>query len=114
MEKKIKIDNKLPKPLFFIILCCCLFWYSTSIQAYAEESPFSIKAELLPSDNDVYDIQVTVENLGTDWEGIVRLRLGTTYGELNGCAFDTVLALPQGSKKQFSVKIPTISVGSTN
>lgn len=114
MEKKIKIDNKLRKPLFFIILCCCLFWYSTSIQAYAEESPFSIKAELLPSDNDVYDIQVTVENLGTDWEGIVRLRLGTTYGELNGCAFDTVLALPQGSKKQFSVKIPTISVGSTN
>jgi len=114
MKEKIKIDNKLRKTLFFTFLCCCVFWVSTGMLAHAEESPFFINAELLPSDNDVYDIQVTVENLGTDWEGIVRLRLGTTYGELNDCAFDTVLALPQGSKKQFTVKIPTVSTGSTN
>lgn len=76
------------------------------------ESAFSIDAALLRSDSETYDIRVTVENRGNDWEGIVRLLVDENYQV--PCAFDTVLSLPQGSKKQFVVKVPVNSVRSTN
>lgn len=75
-------------------------------------SAFSIEAELLRSDSETYDIRLTVENRGADWEGIVRLLVDENYQV--PCAFDTVLSLPQGSKKQFVVKVPANSVRSTN
>ena len=75
-------------------------------------SAFSIAAELLRSDRETYDVKVTVENQGADWEGIVRLIVNENYQV--PCAYDTVLSLPQGSKKQFVVKVPVDSVRSTN
>lgn len=76
--------------------------------------PIDIDAEVLPSGKNTYDIQLTIENQGADWEGIVRLRVTGSYGEMRGCAYDTVLSLPSGSTKQFVVKIPKDSVSSTS
>lgn len=73
-----------------------------------------IDAEVLPSGKNTYDIRLTIENQGADWEGIVRLRGNGSYGEMRGCVYDTVLSLPSGSTKQFVVKIPKDSVSSTS
>lgn len=81
-------------------------------RTYSELDSFSIRAEVLPSDKDTYDIRLTVENLGADWEGTVRLMVDEGYRI--PCAFDTALSLPQGSKKQFAVKIPMKSVDSSD
>lgn len=75
-------------------------------------SAFSVEAELLRSDSETYDVRLTVENKGNDWEGIVRLLVDENYQVPS--AFDTVLSLPQGSKKQFVVRVPLNSVRSTN
>lgn len=70
---------------------------------------FSIQAELMPSDKETYSIRLTIENQGSDWEGTVRLVADESYR--TPCAYDTALSLPQGSRKQFVVKIP---LNSTN
>jgi len=81
----------------------------------AEIQEFTISAEVLPSDKPTYDVRLTIENQGADWEGTVRLMLEETYyGEPNNCAYDTVISLPQGSMKQFLVKIPKESVEHTD
>lgn len=74
-------------------------------------SAFSIEAEVLRSDNETYDVRLTVENQGGDWEGTVRLMMDDNY--LVPCAYDTALSLPQGSRKQFVVKVPANSVDRT-
>ncbi len=77
-----------------------------------ENTAFSIEAQILPSDKETYDIRLTVENLGADWEGTVRLMVDEDYRRPS--AYDTVISLAQGSKKQFVVKVPIDSVSSTD
>lgn len=78
----------------------------------ASEDGFIIDAEVLPSDAGAYSIRLTVGNSGDDWEGAVRLVVDEDYRV--PCAYDTWLSLPQGSRKQFVVKVPVDSVESTN
>lgn len=84
---------------------------------------FIIDAQMLPSDQSAYEVQLKVENQGQDWEGTVRLMLikdlspaaGTVYYvRPNDCAYDTVLSLPQGSTKQFVVRVPKDSIDRTD
>ncbi|MDE5866389.1 MAG: hypothetical protein K2H31_07310, partial [Lachnospiraceae bacterium] len=75
--------------------------------AYADKSDFKIDAEMMPSGIYTYDIRLTVENTGKDWEGTVRVTVDSSYSAYyNDCAYDTVISLPQGSTKQFVVRIP--------
>ena len=48
-------------------------------------------------DEETYDIQVTVENLGEDWEGTVRVMVDESYRM--STAYDVKLSLPEGSEK---------------
>lgn len=73
---------------------------------------FSIDADVLPSDKNTYDIRLTVENQGADWEGVVRVEVNEGYKKPT--AYDTALSLPQGSKKQFTVSIPIIGLDSAD
>ena len=75
-------------------------------------SAFSIEAEMMPSNKETYDVRLTVENQGEDWEGAVRLIVEEDYRK--PVAYDTALSLPQGSKKQFVVKIPVNSIDDPN
>ena len=72
------------------------------------DNAFSIIADVLPSDMYTYDIRMTVENQGADWEGVVRVEVNEGYKKPT--AYDTALSLPQGSKKQFVVSIPAIGL----
>jgi len=114
MKNKIKIKIGV---LIWGVLFCIIFWGGTSIAAeddsQKENQVFDIDAQLLSSDNITYDIQLTVRNQGEDWEGTVRVQMDIRYDSLN-CAYDTVLALPQGSTKQFVVRIPISSVEEQN
>ncbi|MCM1182424.1 MAG: hypothetical protein NC337_03515 [Roseburia sp.] len=83
---------------------------AAELTARAEEQSFEIEAELLPSDKDSLDVLLTIENLGADWEGTARL----TAEGIDSCTYDTALSLPQGSAKQFVVRIPQESVSSTD
>ena len=76
------------------------------------DAAFSIDAEVLPSDKNTYDIRLTVENRGEDWEGVVRVEPNEGYRKPT--AYDTSLSLPQGSKKQFMVSIPVIGLESSD
>lgn len=73
------------------------------------EYSISIQADMLPSVKNTYDIRLTVENLGKNWEGTMRLMMDIGgYGQRT--AYDTVLSLPQGSTKQFVVRVPKDSL----
>lgn len=76
------------------------------------DDAFSINADVLLSDQYTYDIRLTVENRGADWEGVVRLEVSESYKKPS--AYDTALSLPQGSRKQFVVSIPAIGLDSTD
>lgn len=75
-------------------------------------SSFMIEAEALPQDERSYGVRVTVENLGENWEGTVRLTLTEIYNTPS--AYDTAISLPQGSKKQFVLRVPKESAEDTN
>lgn len=100
--------------LVFGILVCTLCMGRTGMVVSAEEQAdmqtFIIDAQMLPSDQFAYEIQLKVENQGRDWEGTVRLMMMegdyVAYGGFNSCAYDTELTLPQGSTKQFTVRVP--------
>lgn len=99
--------------LVLMVLLGGMFHKNAVMTVRAETgSAFSIDAVLLRSDSETYDVRLTVENQGADWEGTVRLMMDENYRV--PCAFDTVISLPQGSKKQFVVKVPVNSVRSTN
>lgn len=102
---------------WFVLLYSVLF-FAAGIAAQAkeeeDEGEFVIEAQLQPSDEPVYLIQLTVQNLGADWEGIVRLRLDNGYVSSGGCVYDTVLSLPQDSIKQFAVKVPKNGIDRTD
>lgn len=92
----------------------CSIWTGMGVRAGAEEDNFVIDAQIQASDEPVFDVRLTIENLGGDWEGLVRLEIAYTYGSINDTVYDTVLALPQGSKKQFAVRIPKDCVSQTD
>lgn len=108
---KIVINKRFMPLLILGILLCTLCMGSVSMTALAETagSDFYIEAALLPSAGNTYDISMTVANTGRDWEGTVRLLLDNGYSQ-NVTAYDTVIALPQNSTKQFVVKVPKKSV----
>ncbi|MDE6911132.1 MAG: hypothetical protein K2P44_11750, partial [Lachnospiraceae bacterium] len=85
--------------LFVIgILLCSVWMGSSGMAAETEEGTFVINAQVFPSDTPTYDVEVTVENRGADWEGRVRRPLRDSYGSIDNCSYDTMLSLPQGSK----------------
>ena len=85
-------------------------------QTGIEEQTFILDAKILPSEQSAYVIRLKVENQGPDWEGTVRLMMTEliTIGGSNNCAYDTHLTLPQGSTKQFEVRIPKDSINRTD
>lgn len=105
------------------VLFCAMFFCGAGMAAESDSAAengvedgsasFDIDALLLPSGNTTYDIQLTVSNLGEDWEGTVRAQLSQQYGSLS-CAYDTELSLPQGSTKQFVVRVPISSIDEPN
>ena len=103
-----------------IVFLCSILLGTAGITAQAAEEEdddggaFVIEAQVQPSDDPVFQIQLTVANLGGDWEGIVRLRLDNGYVASGGCVYDTVLSLPQGSTKQFAVKMPKDGIDRTD
>jgi len=94
-----------------VVLTCGLC-ANCDLVVNAAESNFVIEAEMLPSGEETYDIQLNVENLGTDWEGTVRVIVDESYNRPS--AYDTAISLPQGSEKQFVVKVPEDSVEETD
>lgn len=112
MKKRIKRYTGFFTALLFAVL---LGTTGQTVQA-AEIEPIYIEAKVLPSDAPTFDVQVTVRNLGTDWEGIVRLKTetGLGYGSYTDCAYDTALSLPEGSTKQFTVRLPKDSIDRTD
>lgn len=94
------------------ILLCSMCLVCAGMTVRAEENSFVISANALQSSKDTYDIQLTIANLGADWEGTARLWVQPYTGISD--AYDTALALPQGSTKQFVVKVPKDSVASNS
>ncbi|MCM1127879.1 MAG: hypothetical protein NC429_15590 [Lachnospiraceae bacterium] len=121
-----------------ILICCVLMGAGITVRAKGEADvqaemqagvqtdmqagmqtdtqTFHIDAQVLPSGKSVYEIQLKIENKGQDWTGIVRLMtVDDRYGRTtNDCAYDTELSLPQGSTKQFTVKVPKDSLERTD
>lgn len=87
------------------ILLADMCFGGAGMTVQAEEQDFIIDAVVLPQNQDTYDIRLTVQNNGADWEGTARLTIEPSYS-LSSTAYDTVLSLPQGSTKQFTVKVP--------
>ena len=111
---KTHINRRFPYTII-LLLCACLVCYGAAkTTAHADEQAFNIDAEMLPSESSTLDFMLTIENIGEDWEGTVRLMIGTRYDVPSDCAYDTLLTLPQGSIKQFVVSVPKESVYSTN
>ncbi len=115
--------NKRNRKVFRVLALGILFWIlcmgSAGATVKAGEQACVIDAEVLPSDKYAYEIQLTVENQGQDWEGTVRLTIcdnyySGSYGSASTCAYDTVLSLPSGSTKQFVVKVPKDSMKRTD
>ena len=113
MNGKKKKNRGLLAALTLVILLGGMLREDTAMTVRAESgSAFFINAEMMPSDKETYSIRLTVENQGEDWEGTVRLTVDEDYR--TPCAYDTALSLPQGSRKQFVVKMPINSIERTN
>lgn len=112
MKKRIKRYVK----VFAALLFAVLLGAAGQAARAAEIAPVYIEAQVLPSDEPTYDVQVTVRNLSTDWEGTVRVKAetGLGYGSSTDCVYDTVLSLPEGSTKQFVVRLPKESINRTD
>ena len=115
MDNQIRINQRLFRILIFGLIICGIYMGRAGLTVRAAEQAFGIEAKMLPSDQNAYAIQLTVENQGQDWEGTVRLMMRQDYyGRLNDCAYDTELSLPQDSTKQFVVKVPKDSIDRTD
>lgn len=64
---------------------------------------FLANLELLKQEDDNYVIQVTVENRGEDFSGMVQLIFASSYSQ--NCAYNTEITLPAQGKKQFTVTV---------
>lgn len=67
------------------------------------DNAFWGKLELLKQEDDNYVIQVTVENRGEDFSGMVQLVFASSYAP--NCAYNTEVTLPAQGKKQFTVTV---------
>lgn len=109
MKNKEKTGGQFWAAFIAGLLFCVLIYGRTSLAAeetnQGEKKIFDIEAYLLSSNDNTYDIQLTLRNQGADWEGTVRVQM-----EHGSSAYDTVIALPQGSTKQFVVRIPVNSI----
>ena len=110
-------EKRIRNKHFWLVWSICLLtglflWWKADYQVMAQEYSFDIQAKLLSSNDDTYDIQVSIENKGADWEGVARLVVDEEYR--SPAAYDTVLSLPQGSKKQFEVRVPVSSIEDTD
>lgn len=83
---------------------CLLLFAGSGLTVQADDDDFVIEAVKLAAEEELFNIQVTVENQGDDWEGSVRLMIDEEY--MSVAAYDTVISLPEGSVKQFVVNIP--------
>lgn len=110
MDKKIRRFFLMMTLAVFSCLACCGVMGMT---AYADASAFKINADMMPSGISTYDVRLTVENTGKDWEGTVRFTIIGSYGSKTDCAYDTTISMPQGSTKQFVVRIPRDSFSYT-
>lgn len=108
MKRKNNWINRIPV-LLAIVLAVVLWSGTKTIVAYAADYEFDAEAELLPANEETYDFRITVSNDGKDWEGVVRVTYAENYGR-TPTAYDTVISLPQGSEKQFDIKIPMLNV----
>ena len=89
--------------LGLLLGCACLG--SVKINSSAEERlGIWMDAKLMNAGKSTYDIMVTIQNLGANWEGTARLYVGENYRTPS--AYDTMISLPQGSTKQFTVRVP--------
>lgn len=118
-KSKSKRNRKILSVLALGILFLGLCLGSAGRTVRAEGQAFTIDAQMLPSDQSAYEVQLTIENQGSDWEGTVRLNIGEnlysgSYGYARTCAYDTTLSLPSGSMKQFVVKVPKDSLERTD
>ncbi len=113
MERKGTMGVRFRAVFMLAILFCVMFMGRTGIAAEDDSQSgskaFDIDAQLLSSDEMTFDIQLTISNQGEDWEGAVRVQMHQQY-DSTGCAYDTVLSLPQGSTKRFVVRIPVSAV----
>ncbi len=100
--------------LFCLMVCLVVVFGMTGISAWAKENgnAFFVDAEMVYMDEDTYDIQVTIENPGKDWEGTVRVIVDESYRMPT--AYDVKLALPEGSEKQFEVKVSRAGIEQTS
>lgn len=94
----------------FAFAIMTLFWLSAdTLITYAADYDFDAEAELLPASDETYGFRITVSNEGEDWEGVIRVMYAEPYGK-TPTAYDTVISLPEGSTKQFDIKIPMFTV----
>lgn len=115
MDLKLSLKRKNSAFLLFcLMLCMAVVFGMTGIAVQAKEdgSAFFIDAEMINMNEDTYDIQVTIENPGKDWEGTVRIVVDESYRM--STAYDVKLALPEGSEKQFVVKVSKAGIEQTN
>ncbi len=101
----------LPILVLCAVMCLTLF-AETGFTVQADKEDFVIEAVKLAADEETFNIQVTVENQGEDWEGSVRLMVDEEY--MSVAAYDTVISLPEGSVKQFVVNIPKSTLENSN
>lgn len=120
MNNQIRIDRRfyiIILSLILPLLICISFMCSgaAGITAHAAgEQKFRIDAQLMQADkfNVTCDVRLTVENIGEDWEGTVRLIVEGAYDSYTDCVYDTEISLASGSTKQFTVRIPAKSYSS--
>ena len=71
-----------------------------------ETQQFTGDAVLLKQDTTSGTFQITVSNEGKDFDGMVRFQMIADGGSNAYSAFDTKMALPEGSQKQYMLTIP--------
>lgn len=87
--------------VFMVVLCMS----KGTMVVHAADYDFDVDVELMPANEETYDFRIAVSNEGADWEGVVRVTYMEAYGR-TPTAYDTVISLPEGSEKQFDIKIP--------
>ncbi|MCM1264423.1 MAG: hypothetical protein NC313_17060, partial [Butyrivibrio sp.] len=107
----IKSHTILSMLLLAFVLSLC--FGTVKMTAHADNANFVISAQLMPLNDETFDISVTIENRGDDWEGVARLKVQRNYNVYSNCAYDTAISMPQGSVKQFVVKVPRRSYTSS-
>ncbi len=107
MREKKKRHNRIPFVWCTGLLVSASVMGQVDMTAYAKDVDIEMDAWKLPVNEKTYDIQVSLENEGADWEGTVRLMV---EDYVKPTAYDTTISLPEGSKKQFVVQIPINSI----